>query len=171
VPALNQLASEIRKQKLDNVKKYVEDARALRLIVGSGVIGKRIHELSESGSPLEARMVTLIGCPQWLNAHDLAREYFDSLSGIAAVSVPALFYAWLLKNVSRVFIQNLNLADDAQHRQALALTYLGLAANPNLGVAEKDRVLILNAMFRPIPNQLAEDGPPAGLMELIRKKD
>ena len=94
-----------------------------------------------------------------------------SISGIAAISVPALFYAWLLKNISRVFLQNLNLADDATHRRALALTYLGLAANPKLDVSENDRALILNALFRPIPSQGGDEGPPSGLLDLIRKKE
>jgi hypothetical protein len=49
-----------------------------------------------------------------------------SISGLAVISVPALLYAWLLRNISRVFIQNLNLADDADHRRSLALTYMGL---------------------------------------------
>ncbi len=93
-----------------------------------------------------------------------------SLSGLAAITVPALFYAWLLKNVSRVFIQNLNLADDAAHRRALALTYLGLAANPKLEVTQNDRALILNALFRPIPPQTTDEGPPSGLIDLLQKK-
>lgn len=92
-----------------------------------------------------------------------------SLTGIAALTVPALFYAWLLKNVSRIFIQNLSLADDAGHRRALAITYLGLAANPKLAISETDRALILNALFRPIPPNSLDDGPPSGLLELIKK--
>lgn len=91
-----------------------------------------------------------------------------SLSGVAAISVPALLYAWLLKNVSRVFLQNLNLADDAAHRRTLAVTYLGLAENPKLKVPETERAIILNALFRPIPLHGGDEGPPAGLVELIK---
>ena len=93
-----------------------------------------------------------------------------SLSGVAAITVPALLYAWLLKNVGRVFIQNLNLADDAAHRRTLAVTYLGLAENPKLSISETDRALILNALFRPVPPHTGDEGPPAGLIELIRKQ-
>lgn len=92
-----------------------------------------------------------------------------SLAGVAAISVPALLYAWLLKNVSRVFIQNLNLDDDAAHRRALAVTYLGLAENPKITLQETERAIILNALFRPIPPHGGDDGPPSGLVELIRK--
>jgi|SRR5947209_1415957 len=92
-----------------------------------------------------------------------------SISGLAAISVPALFYAWLLKNISRVFIHNLNLADDAAHRRALALTYMGLLRDEQHPATEQDRAIILNALFRPIPPQTSDEGPPAGLIELMKK--
>jgi hypothetical protein len=94
-----------------------------------------------------------------------------SLAGVAAISVPALLYAWLLKNVSRVFIQTLNLADDAAHRRALAITYLGLVENPKIELLETERAIVLNALFRPIPTQSGDEGPPAGLVDLIRTKN
>ena len=92
-----------------------------------------------------------------------------SISGLAIISVPALFYAWLLKNVSRVFIQNLNLADDASHRRSLALTYMGLLQDEKHPATDQDRAIILNALFRPIPPQTNDEGPPAGLIDLIKK--
>jgi hypothetical protein len=92
-----------------------------------------------------------------------------SFAGFAIVSIPALLYAWLLKNVSRIFIQNLNLADDAAHRRSLALTYMGLLQNEKHPASDPDRAIILNALFRPIPPQTADEGPPSGLIDLIRK--
>jgi hypothetical protein len=92
-----------------------------------------------------------------------------SISGLAAISVPALFYAWLLKNISRVFIQNLNLADDAAHRQSLALTYMGLLQDDKRPASDAERAIILNALFRPIPPQTSDEGPPAGIIDLIKR--
>jgi hypothetical protein len=83
--------------------------------------------------------------------------------------VPALFYAWLLKNISRVFIQNLNLADDADHRRSLALTYMGLLQDEKRPTTDQDRAIVLNALFRPIPPHTGDEGPPSGLIELIKK--
>jgi len=94
-----------------------------------------------------------------------------SLAGVAAISVPALLYAWLLKNVSRIFIQTLNLADDAAHRRALAVTYLGLVANPKIELLDAERAIVLNALFRPVPPHSGDEGPPAGLIDLIRAKN
>lgn len=93
-----------------------------------------------------------------------------SISGLAAISIPALFYAWLLKNISRVFIQNLNLADDAAHRRSLALTYMGLLRDERHPATDQDRAIILNALFRPIPPQSGDEGPPSGVLELIKSK-
>jgi hypothetical protein len=93
-----------------------------------------------------------------------------SLAGVAALTIPALLYGWLLKNVSRMFIHHLNGADDAAHRRALCVTYLGLAENPKLEIAAQDRALILNALFRPAPHQGLEEGPPSGLLDLIKPK-
>lgn len=93
-----------------------------------------------------------------------------SISGLAIITVPALFYAWLLKNISRVFIQNLNLADDAAHRRSLALTYMGLLQDEKHPASDQDRAIILNALFRPVPPQTNDEGPPAGLIDLIQKK-
>jgi hypothetical protein len=92
-----------------------------------------------------------------------------SLSGIAAITVPALFYAWLLKNVSRIFLSNLALADDAAHRRALAVTYLGLAENPKISISPEERAIILNALFRPVPPHSGDEGPPAGLIDLVKR--
>jgi hypothetical protein len=93
-----------------------------------------------------------------------------SIAGVAALTIPALLYGWLLKNVSRMFIHHLNGADDAAHRRALCITYLGLAENPKLEIAAQDRALILNALFRPAPHQGLEEGPPSGLLDLIKPK-
>lgn len=93
-----------------------------------------------------------------------------SLGGVAAITVPALLYGWLLKNISRMFIHRMALADDAAHRRVLTMTYLGLAKEPRLAITDNDRALILNALFRPIPPHSADDGPPAGLIDLIKKQ-
>jgi len=294
--ALTQIKNELASGKLAPIEEYLQNARQLRVLIGQGTIGRKVDALLSAAQPFEAKWITYITSPVWLdlnnergsdvftalraaltanpatdgfvnvasteqalrtaedaldrssklaaemelfrqeknslfsNLEDLYRRklvldepallwktiaaskakswrawlfvfallviapiaigvsYHEailgmlekltvnangtiSVAGVAAVTVPALFYAWLLKNISRVFIQSLNLADDAAHRRALALTYLGLAANPKLNVAEQDRALILNALFRPIPTQTADEGPPSGLLELIRKKD
>lgn len=93
-----------------------------------------------------------------------------SISGLAAITIPTLFYAWFLKNISRLFITAHTLADDSAHRGALAQTYLGLIANENLNIGEQERALIMNALFRPLPSGTSDEGPPSGLLDLIKQR-
>lgn len=92
-----------------------------------------------------------------------------SLTGLAAITVPVLAYGWLLRHVSRIFVQNLSLQADAAHRRVMAATYLGLARIKAAGVTDQERALVLNALFRSPPPHSADDGPPSGLLDLIKK--
>jgi len=92
-----------------------------------------------------------------------------SIAFLVIFTVPVLAYGWLLKHVSRVYTQNLAVAADAEHRRVMAITFLGLAKRKSVGVSEQDRALILNALFRPSPTSPQDDGPPSGLLELIKK--
>lgn len=93
-----------------------------------------------------------------------------SLTAVAALTIPTLGYGWLLRHISRVFVHNLNLMSDAEYREVLATTFLGLAEQKSAGVTEAERVLVLNALFRPAPPHAPEDGPPVGLLDLLGKK-
>lgn len=92
-----------------------------------------------------------------------------SLAAIAVITIPTLAYGWLLKHVSRSYVQNLAIQTDAQHRRVMTTTFLGLAKRKAVDLTEADRALILNALFRPAPPHTADDGPPSGLIDLIRK--
>jgi hypothetical protein len=89
---------------------------------------------------------------------------------LTVLLVPAIAYGWLLKHISRLFIQSYALAVDAEHRGSLAVTYLGLVDYEKANLAEAERAIILNALFRPPPPYSGDEGPPAGLLDLIRKQ-
>lgn len=93
-----------------------------------------------------------------------------SLTPLVAISVPVLGYAWLLRHVSRIFIQSRALADDASYRRTMTMTYLGLSKDPTSGITHTERAIILNALFRPAPPNTSDDGPPSGLLDLIKAK-
>lgn len=94
-----------------------------------------------------------------------------SIASIILVSAPLLGYAWILKHLSRNYIQNTQIAADARHRRVMAITYLGLMRRKTSGIAEAERALILNALFRPAPpNSAGDDGPPLGLLDMLKSK-
>lgn len=92
------------------------------------------------------------------------------IGGGVLISFFALAYGWFLKHLSRGFVQNLQIADDAHQRRVMVMTYLGLAKESSTEISSNERALILNALFRPVPPSTADDGPPAGLIDLINKR-
>jgi hypothetical protein len=91
-----------------------------------------------------------------------------SLGPVVLLIIPAAAYGWFLKHISRLFIQSYALAIDADHRRSLAITYLGLMDYERTQITDAERAIILNALFRPPPPYSADDGPPMGLLDLIR---
>lgn len=107
-------------------------------------------------SPFSAALATFLG--------------ESGIGGGVLISFFALAYGWFLKHLSRGFVQNLQIADDAHQRRVMVMTYLGLAKESSTEISSNERALILNALFRPVPPSTADDGPPAGLLDLINKK-
>ena len=93
-----------------------------------------------------------------------------SLTPIVALSIPVLGYGWLLRHISRLFIQNLTLADDASYRRVMSMTFLGLSKDPASGISDAERAIILNALFRPAPPNSQDEGPPSGLLDMLKPK-
>lgn len=91
-----------------------------------------------------------------------------NLGNLFLFTIPALAYGWILKQFSRNYIKASESAADGRHRRTLAMTYLAL--NKHSNVDEKERAIILNALFRSHnTNSSLEDGPPLGLIELLKK--
>lgn len=90
--------------------------------------------------------------------------------GLAVVTVPTLAIAWLLRHISRIFVQNFTQRHDALNREMLAYTYLSLAENKDMEIGENERALILNALFRPAAPNAGDEGPPMGLIDFIKPK-
>ena len=93
---------------------------------------------------------------------------FNLLPAIV-LTVPAILLLWVLRLISRVFISSLASARDAALRSTLILTYLALTAEPEAGMQEADRLLILQALFRPEHAGPDDDAPPPNLLEIITR--
>lgn len=103
--------------------------------------------------------------------HTLTKDNGNfSVTGLAAITAPVLLYTWLLRQLSKLFVRSLDLATDSAHRKALTQTFLGLAENAKSGVSQAERAIILQALFRPQPPHMSDDGPPMSLVELLKKE-
>ena len=90
------------------------------------------------------------------------------LGTVVAVSFPALAYFWLLRHVARIFVSNRQQMSDAELRETMISTYLALMYDPAKAASPDERVLILNAIFRPAGAESDADSAPPNLVQLMR---
>lgn len=82
-----------------------------------------------------------------------------ALVPLAFITLPTLAFAWMLRHISRIVVQNIGLQADAQLRGTIANTYTALTSQNAASPAEL--AIALNALFRPIDGSgHAEIAPP-----------
>ncbi len=91
-----------------------------------------------------------------------------SVTALVVVTIPVVAYGWVLKHVSRLFVRAVDNSADAKFRSMFATTFLSLADQTDT-LTQEDKAIVLNALFRPPANGSRDDGPPAGVVELLRK--
>ena len=73
-----------------------------------------------------------------------------------------------LRLISRTFVSNRQQMFDAKLRETMISTYLALIANPRNPVGADERVLVLQAIFRPAGADDDSDTAPSNLFDLMR---
>lgn len=86
---------------------------------------------------------------------------------LIVISLCVIGAAWVLRFVARSIVENMSLRSDAQHRQSMLETYLALRGE--VGLKDEERVIILNALFRPLPGQTPDENPPTPAGEAFQK--
>ena len=81
-------------------------------------------------------------------------EQTGHFAALAFVSIPALTALWALRHVARLFVTNLERSGDAKLRETMATTFLALTKEGAMDVDRDERLMILQALFRP-PTPLA----------------
>ena len=89
---------------------------------------------------------------------------------IAIITLPALVFFWFLRFIARVFVTNLQRHQDARERATMVQTYLALVKEGENVAKPDERILILNALFRPGPGDAPDMAPPADLLDIIKKR-
>lgn len=96
----------------------------------------------------------------------------STTSGLALgvlITFPIIVLAWGMRLASRTFNHAGASRKDAEIRAALTKTYLNLAADPSTGIQDAERVLVLNALFRPPGATGDDDTLPPNLIDVITK--
>ena len=97
---------------------------------------------------------------------DNGLDYLALVGRIAFVSVPILFYIWIIKLVGRFNARSLLLMDDAAQRSTMLDTYLYLIQK-DADVTE-ERKTVLEALFRAAPGYGSDSNEPVAIADLLR---
>jgi hypothetical protein len=108
--------------------------------------------------------VTIQGLPDNMSPAQLT---VVTISRLVVITVPLALYFWVIRLIVRFNMRSLALMDDAQQRKTMMETYFHLIEQ-NAAVRE-DRALILNALFRPGPGQVADNVDPPNFVDLVEK--
>ena len=90
---------------------------------------------------------------------------------IAFVSIPALTALWGLKHVARLFVTNIERSADARLRETMATTFLALTKEGAATIDSKERLLVLEALFRPPAPAPSDDGHWSGLSAILSQRN
>ena len=121
----------------------------------------------------------VVGMVLWIDGYaiDLVAEAVDRIVGnresaalslvpVAFITVPALAFAWVLRHLSRIIIQNLSLEADARLRGTITRTFKALAADRAMNDAEL--AIALQALFRPIDGKDHSEIAPPSLGDILK---
>ena len=89
---------------------------------------------------------------------------------LALVSIPALTALWGLKHIARLFVTNIERSADARLRETMTTTFLALTKGGAATVDRHERLLILEALFRPPAPAPSDDGHWSGLSALLSRR-
>jgi len=118
---------------------------------------KRLCWVGGLGIPL---LLSAYYCINW--AIDLPMAF--SVPHAIAYGVPTLIYVWLLRILANEYRNNQHMADDAEEREAMVFTFKALEHEQRVG--DDERLVILNALFRP-HGKGAEESVPMPVWEAI----
>lgn len=88
------------------------------------------------------------------------------LAAGALLITPALAVLWGVRVLARILVTNLQAMSEANNRSVMAKTFVALAKDEHSKVGEAERILVLQALFRP-HDSTGDDAPPPNLVELI----
>ena len=89
---------------------------------------------------------------------------------LALVSIPALTALWSLRHAARLFITHLQGSADARMRETMATTFLALTREQG-SIEKEERLLVLEALFRPPAAAGTDDGHFGSILEILTRRN
>ena len=92
-------------------------------------------------------------------------EFITLMSNYAVYFFLISILIWISRIILKIALSNLHLSEEAREKKTMILTYLALIKE-GAGLEEKDRKLILEAIFRPSTNGLIKDESNVTLLDI-----
>lgn len=89
---------------------------------------------------------------------------------LAFVSIPALTALWVLKHVARLFVTNIERSADARLRETMTTTFLALTKEGSATADQDERLLVLEALFRPPAPAPSDDGHLGSVAAILSRR-
>jgi len=92
---------------------------------------------------------------------------------LVPIAVLAFAGVWVLKMLSRLLSENLQMMRDAKERETMVKTFLALMRDDKEGksiINDNDRILILHSLFRPSSVNAVDDAPPVHWFDILTNK-
>jgi archaellum component FlaG (FlaF/FlaG flagellin family) len=107
----------------------------------------------------------------WSDLYDAIPKRGDEIitSALVLFVVPLVAVAWVMRIVVRMVHNAMTLSEDSEHRKAMLETYFQLVGDKEAGMEASDRILILNAIFRPLPGHQPNEVNPPTVLELAKE--
>lgn len=154
----NEYEEELRLRSASSYWKTKEEQHAFAARLWLGVFGGTAFTL----------LIALFGlAPIYLRSlpHNAAGDI--GISGLAAVTLPALMILWVMRHLSRLFVTHFHQREDARQRRVLITTYLAL--HNKSAASDAERLLILQALFRPNATKDDDDSAASALFDNLAK--
>jgi hypothetical protein len=105
--------------------------------------------------------------------HILAYAERGAFVALAPLLVPAFLTVWILKLLTRLLSDNLQLARDASERATMVETFQALMHDEGRDtelLTNEDRILVLHSLFRPSSISSVDDAPPVHWFDLLVRR-
>lgn len=98
----------------------------------------------------------------------LTRGMFAIVGNAFFISIPIVLAFWVARTLHRLSLLYLSYSEDAALRESMIATYINLLGEGAIdGTPEKDRVIMLNAIFRPMPGDHHVDVAPTTIADIL----
>lgn len=101
------------------------------------------------------------------------QETVPTILVLIPLAIPAFAGVWVLRMMSRLLSENLQMMRDARERETMVMTFLALMREDSAGkalVKDEDRIMILHSLFRPSSISSIDDSPPVHWFDILTNR-